>query len=171
MSALEVATEIPLDGRISEPRLQKLHAYWAAQKAARRYPARRDIDPLGFRYVLGHVMMIDVLATSPRFRVRLHGSELVLRAGYDLTGKFLEDLPNIEYRAYVLERCANILASGEPMIVHHDRVLDGQVRRYEALWLPFSEDGGDITMLLCGLIYAPLRDATIGAPLQPPLDA
>jgi hypothetical protein len=153
MSAATVATDAPLRGKIGDLRLQKLHAYWLACKGARRYPARRDIDPLQFRYVLGHVMMIDVQASSPRFRLRLHGSELVRRARYDLTGKFLEDLPNHEYRSYVLERCASLVATGEPAIVHHDRVLDGEVRRYEALWLPFSEDGDNVTMLLCALIY------------------
>ena len=98
-------------------------------------------------------MMIDVCAGSPRFKVRLHGTELVLRARYDLTGRFLENLPNVEYRAYVLERCASLLTRGEPEIVHHNRILDGEIRHYEALWLPFSEDGRSISMLLCALIY------------------
>jgi hypothetical protein len=142
-----------ISGGIKDPRLLELYWYWQERTGARRHPSRRDIDPLEFRYVLGHVMMIDVLESVPRFRVRLHGSEMVRRAGYDLTAKFLEHLPNPEYRDYVLMRCDTLVQSGEPAIVHHDRILDGEIRRYEALWLPFSEDDHQVTMLLCALIY------------------
>jgi hypothetical protein len=35
--------------------------------------------------------------------------------------------------------------------------VENLVRRYEALWLPFSDDGHNVTMLLCALIYEPAR--------------
>jgi hypothetical protein len=153
MSAAELVRQGDISGEIKDPRLLQLYWYWQERKGARRHPSRRDIDPLEFRYILGHVMMIDVLDSVPRLRVRLHGTEMVQRARYDLTGKFLEDLPNPEYRTYVLKRCKAMVQEGEPAIVRHDRVLDGEVRKYEALWLPFSEDDKQVTMLLCALIY------------------
>ncbi len=133
-----------LAARIRDPRLQRFYEYW---------PARRDIDPLDFPYLLGHILLVDVLESPLRFRVRLHGSHMVARAQYDLTGKLLDELPINDYRAYVMERCRKLVASGEPAIVHHDRPLDGRIHRYEALWLPFSEDGVRVTMLLAALIY------------------
>ena len=139
---------------IGEPRLLRLYQYWMARKGAGRFPARRDIDPLDFQYLLGHVMLVDVLRDPLRFHVRLHGTDLAERARYDLTGKYLEQLPITEYRDYVIERCEYLVERGEPAVIRTDRILDGYRRAYEALWLPFSDDGATVTMLLCALIYA-----------------
>ena len=146
-SSTDVSTEI------RDERLLRLYLYWMERKGARRLPSRGDVDPLDFPYLLGNIMLLDVQGHPPRFRVRLHGSNMVMRAGYDLTGKFLDDLPIPEYRKYVVERCRGLVKTGEPLVVQHDRVLGGQPQRYEALWLPFSSDGTQVTMLLCALVY------------------
>ena len=156
MSAVVAADRADLTGQIKDKRLARLFGYWQARKDARRFPSRGDIDPLDFPYILGSVMLVDVLRPSLRFHVRLHGTEMVARAQYDLTGKLIDDLPISEYRDYVLERCRSLIASGEPFLARHNRVVDGFQRRYEALWLPLSDDGAAVTMLLCALIYDPL---------------
>ena len=139
--------------QIREPRLRRLYAYWLERKGARRYPARRDLDPVDLRYLLGHLMLLDVLRDPLRFRFRLHGTEITSRVRYDLTGKFLDELPDPPYRDYAIARCEGLIASGEPQVIRRDRTLDGQPWDYEALWLPFSEDGSEITMLLCAMVY------------------
>ncbi len=98
-------------------------------------------------------MLVDVLREPARFRVRLHGTQMVARAGYDLTGKFLDALPNSEFRDYVTTRCRQIVEAPQPLWVQHDRALDDRVFRYQALWLPFSDDDATVTMLMCALIY------------------
>lgn len=146
----------PLPGELTgftEPSLQRLCEYWLERRRGRRYPKRADIDPLDFTYLLGSVMLVDVLRNPLRFRMRVHGSEMTRRAHYDLTGKLLDELPNADYRNYVIGRCTKLVETGEPALVHGDRVLDGRSYRYEALWLPLSENGVDVTMLLCGLVY------------------
>jgi len=142
-----------LPSQIEDRRLARLYDYWLTRKGSRRFPSRSDIDPIDFRYILGHLMLVDVLRDPLRFRVRLHGSDMARRANYDLTGKFLDDLPIADYRDYVIDRCKGLVADGEPILVHHNRVLDFRLRQYEALWLPFSESGVEVTMLLCALIY------------------
>lgn len=137
---------------ITDPRLARFYDYWLARKADRLFPARRDIDPLNFPYLL-RLMLVDVLHDRLRFRVRLHGSEMASRAGYDLTGKFLDELPIPGYRNYVVAKCKALVEAGEPRVVRHNRVLDDRPWCYEALWLPFSDDGQAVTMLACGLIY------------------
>ncbi len=140
---------------IRDERLLRFYLYWVERKGARRFPSRGDVDPLDFHYLLGNVMLVDVVGDPLRFRVRLHGSNMVMRAGYDLTGKSLDDLPIPEYRRYVIERCKGLVKTGAPLVVQHDRVLGGRPQRYEALWLPFSSDGTRVTMLSCALIYMP----------------
>lgn len=144
--------------RVRDARLRRLYTYWLERKGERRMPARRDIDPVDFTYLLGHIMLVDVEHEPLRFRVRLHGTALVRLSAYELTGKMLDELPNTAYRAYVIERCRGLVESGEPAIVNHNRVLDGRPRHYEALWLPFSDDGAKVTMLLCALVYENARE-------------
>jgi hypothetical protein len=146
-----------LSDELVEPRLRRLYAYWCARRQGRRFPARRDLDPLEFGYLLGHVMLVDVLREPLRFRVRLHGTDMVLRAHYDLTGRLIDELPDSEFSAYVLARCRRLVETAEPLRVAGDRALDGRVHRYEALWLPLSDDGARVTMLMCALIYQPDR--------------
>src|SRR5260221_317179 len=87
---------------------------------------QRGIDPLDFRYLLGSIMLVDVLGDPLRFRVRVHGTDLVSRAGYDLTGKLLHDLPISDYQSYVIERREKLIETKETAVVRHDRVLDGK---------------------------------------------
>jgi hypothetical protein len=139
--------------QIEHPLLRKFYAYWMTKRGARRFPARHDIDPLDFPYVLGNLMLVDVLRDPLRFRIRLHGTELAQRAHYELTGKMLDALPVPEYRNYVIERCRGLVASGAPLSVRQDRMLGGRPQRYEALWLPFSDDDETVNLLACALIY------------------
>src|SRR5437763_2141752 len=105
-------THIPeLAAGIVDERLSRLYAYWLKRKGSRRYPARRDLDPVDLRYVLGHLLLIDVLREPLRFRVRLHGAEMTARAHYDLTGKFLDELPDPAYRDYAVRRCEALVSS------------------------------------------------------------
>jgi hypothetical protein len=149
------ATGQNLPAAIREPRLKRLYSYWDSVRRGRRFPSRRDIDPLDFPYVLGNLMLIDVQSKPQRFWVRLHGTEMVVRARYDLTAKFLDELPDSEFRDYTIERCRQIVAAPAPLWVQHDRELDDRTYRYQALWLPLSDDDVAVTMLMCALIYEP----------------
>jgi len=152
---------------IRDERLARLYRYWLACRGSRRFPARRDIDPVDFPYVLGRVMMFEVAPGQPLlFRVRLHGADLTTQAHYDLTGKFLDEMPDAEQRAVVMARCESLVASGEPLIIRRARNLHGKLRPYEALWLPLSEDGNRVTLLLCAMIYDDDRAAEVPRPVS-----
>jgi hypothetical protein len=141
---------------IASPILRRLFLYWDARRGEREFPARRDIDPLHFPYALGNVMLIDVLYGPLRFRFRLHGTELALRAGYDMTGKMVDQLPDPENRGVLLARCHALVETRRTVFVAADRLIDERPCSYEAIWLPLSDDGDTITMLMGALVY---RDA------------
>jgi hypothetical protein len=148
-----------IGAKIGDPKLRRFYDYWVGKCGQRRFPARRDIDPLEFPYVLGNLMLVDVLRDPQRFRVRLHGCNLVARMNYDMTGKLLDHVPRPEYRAYVLDRCRGLVENGEPLLILHDLVLDGWISRYEALWLPLSDDGVHVDLLICAIIYGEIGSA------------
>ena len=141
------------ESSIREPRLRRLYGYWQERSGSRRFPARRDIDPLDVPYILPDIMLVDVLRNPLLFRVRVHGTERVRRANYDLTGKLLDEIPDPEYRNYALQRCMGLVETAEPTLVNYGRDLDGRYYRYEAIWLPLSEDGKEVTQLVCALVY------------------
>ena len=143
---------------IKHPRLQQLYDYWSAQRGERKMPSRADIDPLDLAFVIGNVILIDVIpgvvAGSPLgFRIRLHGTNLTERVGYELTGKMLDDLPQAEFRELTRLSFTKVSTTAAPLHALSDRILDGQIRRYETIILPMSSDGSRVDMLLCGLIY------------------
>jgi len=80
---------------ISHPRLQRLYQYWSAKRGQRKMPSRADIAVSDIAYVVGDVMLVDVIdGAPPRFRIRLHGTNLAERAGHEITGKMLDELPS-----------------------------------------------------------------------------
>ncbi|MGO8918746.1 MAG: PAS domain-containing protein [Stellaceae bacterium] len=154
---------VALLDKIETPCLRRLYAYWDERRQGREFPARSDLDPLDFRYALGHVMLLDVLGDPLRFRFRLHGSVLAQRAGYDMTGKLADDLPDPTNRERLIERCRALVAARQPLAVINERILGRRRFGYEVVWLPLGEDGRTIDMLMGGLVY---RDSRAAGPLD-----
>ena len=143
---------------IKHPRLQQLYEYWLEKRGERRMPARADLDPLDIRYVIGDVIMADVLdETPPRFRIRLHGTHLAERTNFDLTGKMLDEMPSPEFRDLTRRSFTRVVRTREPLHNLSEREFDGRMHRYEAILLPLSSDGERVDRLLIGMIYEPLR--------------
>ncbi len=143
---------------ISNPKLRRLYDYWSTKRGDRRLPSRADLDPVEMAFIIGNVILIDVLeGTPPQFRIRLHGTNLAERVGYELTGKMLDDMPAPGFRELSRRTFAKAVRTREPVHSLNERVMDDQVHRYEVLVLPLSADGERIDMLLTGLIYEDFR--------------
>jgi hypothetical protein len=62
------------------------------RRGAKRYASRDEIDPLDFGCAVGRVSLVDVLEGPRRFRYRLVSTSLTARLGYEMTGKFLDEI-------------------------------------------------------------------------------
>jgi hypothetical protein len=138
---------------IVDPTLQRLYGYWNERRAARAMPARADIDPLDLGFILGHLVLAEVLGDPPRFLIRVHGTEITQRVGYELTGKVLDELPQNDFRRLTQQSFTTVVETGVPIHRLRDRVLDGKRLQYETLILPLSKSGTAVDMLLVGLRY------------------
>lgn len=139
---------------ISTPKLQRLYEYWSRQRGDRNWPSRADLDPVEMRFILGNVILVEVLPeTPPRYRIRLHGTTLTQRVGYDLTGKMLDDMPVPEFRELSRRSFNKVVRTGEPLHVVADRMVDGRIQHYESVLMPLSNSGTAVDMLLIGLVY------------------
>ncbi len=154
-SRIAVVAPIPGDplAGLSEPRLHRLYAYLEAKRGSREFAARRDIDPLDFTYILGNIVLLDVLYQPLRFRYRLVGSLLSTKVGYDMTGKFLHEHPHPDYREYMLDCYAEIIRSRLPSGGNYDLFIDQEIKRYQCLRVPLSDDGETIDRVIAAVVF------------------
>jgi hypothetical protein len=142
------------DEQIADPLIRRFVEYWRKKCGDACCPARADIDPLDFRYVLGDVALIEVQrasAGSPHpwaFRYRLFGANIVEHDGYDLTNKTLEEMPEPELREIVRETWTEVCENCTPVYYRRDMMLDHRSRRYEVVVMPLSGNGCDLDMLI-----------------------
>lgn len=145
--------------RIRHPNQLRLYDYWASRKRGRSFPSRQDIDPVEFKFALGNVTLIDVLYEPLRFRFRLVGTLMAQRMGWDLTGKMVDETPDVPYRDSLLEAYKKIVESRRPSTMLYERTIDGKPKRFEVLRLPLAADGETINMLLlCPQYFEPLAE-------------
>jgi hypothetical protein len=139
---------------ITHPKLRRLYEYWCEKRGDRKMPSRADLDPLDMTFIMGNMILVDVIDGSPlRFHIRLHGTNLVRRVGYEMTGKMLDELPQSEFLMLARESFTRVATSAEPTAGKRDRVIDERFARYETVIMPLSSDGKRVERLLIGLIY------------------
>jgi len=140
-----------------DPRLKTLLEYWRGKCANGRLPARNDIDPLDLRSLLGNINLIDVTREDARlrFRYRLFGTEFIFYHGSDLTGQWLDDIPNAVYREQLVGLYTHVVGHRTTPMVSYDYMLESRRHRFHALILPLATDGETVDMILsCGLPVA-----------------
>jgi hypothetical protein len=145
---------------IADENIRRFVQYWGGKRRDRKYPARADLDPVDFAYLLIDIVMVDVMrapAAAWAFRYRLVGTKIVQRDGYDLTGKTLEELPEPEYRERVRATWIEVCESGRPAHRIREVLLDRRLRRYEVVVLPLASNGEDIDMLISAQRQLPSR--------------
>jgi hypothetical protein len=128
--------------------VKRLYAYWVARRGARPFPSRDEIDPVDFDFVLGRVSLVDVLDQPRRYRYRLVGTTMTDNLGYEMTGKFLDQLPESEMRAYLDRLYGKVVAERVPVYQRDQITLDGRLWKSETIVLPLSSDGHTINLLM-----------------------
>jgi hypothetical protein len=137
---------------LDDDRLRRLFAYWLEKRGERLFPAKAEIDPVEFPYILGYVTLVDVEREPRRYRFRLDGSILVSLSGTDYTGRYLDELPGPEYVAFILETYDRVIDSGEPFRYLKNELLDQQLFSEETLILPLGDTPPKVDMLVVAVI-------------------
>ncbi len=137
---------------LDDDRLRRLFAYWAEKRGDRPFPAKAEIDPVEFPYILGYVTLVDVERDPRRYRFRLDGSILVALSGTDYTGRYLDELPGEQYVAFIRETYDRVVESGEPFRYRKNELLDQQLFSEETLILPLGDSPPHVDMLVVAVI-------------------
>jgi hypothetical protein len=139
--------------KLDKPILQQLQAYWEDKRGDRPYPGREDIDPLELRFIIGHLILVDIEPTPLRFRYRLFGTAIVQRQGFDMTGKYLEQHPWPELAAMARQTYLEVIDSGKPALIRRRGLVNNSYVDHQSLILPLGHSR--VEMLLSGVVFTP----------------
>lgn len=140
------------------PPLQQLLDYWYGKREARAFPFRDAIDPLELRFVLGNVLLAEIVpGERPRFRYRLWGSRLTEDYGVEMTGRHVDELSPPELAARAQQAYLDVVATGMPQRQQFDDVIDGRLFVHERLLLPLAlRDAPEkVGMIMGGIFRSP----------------
>ncbi|HKR20656.1 MAG TPA: PAS domain-containing protein [Stellaceae bacterium] len=141
-------------GTLTNAALKRLHDEWRSRRRGRSFPARADFDPAEMGYILGNLSLVEVRRHPLRFFFRVHASNIATRVGFDMTRKFLDESPDLRYRALILDHYLRTLDERRPIAACHEQdVTDRTVLNCEALVLPLAHDGENIDMVMTGVSW------------------
>ena len=153
---MEVQGDIDPDLAIQNERLVEVADYWQSIRGDRMMPARGDMDPLRMpRHLLPHLELIDVLQQPEvRLRWRLIGTHVTTAVARDATGKYFDELYLGEDLVTVSEPFEWVAVHGEPLRWHGTSGFIGREwQAYEGVYLPLSNDGKTVDMILAAVQY------------------
>ncbi len=129
--------ELPTE---ANPIMHALYAYWREKREGRRFPARKDLDPLDIPLLLPHLTIVDVVVTPPSFIYRLVGTAAAAILMRDLTGQIVgTGVKSSEIEA-VLGRYILVRDQGAPLY-HRTRTQEttNDYTLIDRLMLPLGE--------------------------------
>ena len=129
-------------------RLHRLYQYWLSRHISDRPPGRAHLDPLDFRYAIGLVSLIDVEQATRRFRFRLVAGAVTEHLGYEMTGRYLDEVPEEGMRAYLDEAYQRVVGRRQALHENGERVIDRRIWRHESMLLPCCADDGAVNLII-----------------------
>ena len=129
--------------------LHHLLTWWVKKRSERLMPAICDVDPSEIRSMLAQIWLCDYIPESGRLRYRLAGEEINDFWGYNLAGKYLDEVVPAQRRASVTQKFRMVV---DLPAITYDRtclsLTEEIVRTGERLILPLSDDGRTVNALL-----------------------
>jgi hypothetical protein len=98
------------------PMVRALYAWWTAHRGANGIPDRRDLDPAALRSLLPNLFIVDVEPAPFRIRYRLVGTKSVQVIGFDITGRYLDELLTVEPEVPWIDYYRTVYESREPLL-------------------------------------------------------
>ena len=145
VTAEEIASRIAA----SHESVRRLCAYWSRKRRDQAMPRRADIDPADMKALLPMMMLIDVTPDERRFVYRLVGTAEVAIRGSNPTGKpvqhsFFGDSveETLSCYEYVVRNRAPFCYRGAY------EAPDGRIETDDTVYLPLSDDGAHVNMIL-----------------------
>jgi hypothetical protein len=137
---------------MNEEPWKTLHRYWLLKHRDGRPPSRRDLDPLiEIPALVSNLVLLDVEGDS--YRYRLVGTEVVKRAGTDMTGRMIGlSVTAPELRDQWHMALDSVAAEQKPQLFL-SKMPEGVTARYVTIMLPLVASSGITEKILIGLFF------------------
>jgi hypothetical protein len=149
---------------LADERLRSLYEYWVAlARAADGLPQVQAFDPLHLPRLLSNLWILEVVADTQRFRMRLAGESINAVYGRNVGGQYFSDVFQPSEVALMVERYTRTLT--EPAIVRAIGtvyVAAGRLIQGERLALPMLGRSG-LTDTMLGATFYDERTVEPGA--------
>ncbi len=126
--------------------------YWQSLENVDGVAQADTVDPLKIRSALGSVMLLNVIDGGKDFYYSLYGSKIANVAGFDMTHKYLRDLPsNNAVQTFFLAGYRSVVQHRLPIQTVHpapDNIMIGSWRR---LQLPLGRGDEIRRILVCNI--------------------
>jgi len=137
-------------------RVRALYRYWDGKRNGRLMPSRADLDPLEIPKYLPDICLVDVVSDARKYVYRLIGTNEAAMRGRDPTGMAVgegyfgtsKESVFLNYDGVARTRAPRI--DRDPSITSDDRFI-----QHESIFLPLSDDGEIVNMILVFTVYGP----------------
>lgn len=147
----ENVSEAEVESRIAacHESVRAIFSYWRDRCREGGMPCRRDIDPVDLRFHLPSIILVDVVPDERRFVYRLVGTHEVAGRGYDPTGMSVGSAFYAESKEAALACYRYVVRERRPFCFKDPyRTPDGWHEEEDTIYLPMSEDGVNVSMIL-----------------------
>lgn len=158
-----VAVWNPERDQLEDERLQRLSSYWREKAGDQNAAPVASIDPTDMRFVLGYLMLLDVLEDGFDFRYRLYGTKISERFGKDVTGTTVREFGDTEYIVnFFLGAYQAVMERRAPLLTVHYPKKASETASWTRLILPLKNENNEIARLLVGQIPGEWRPRSPG---------
>jgi hypothetical protein len=103
--------------RTTSNMVKALHAWWhAAHGPSGGIPDRKDVDPIALKALLPNILIAEAEHAPFRIRYRLVGTKSTAVTGFDITGRYLDELLSAEADTPWLEYYHRVYQSRAPLL-------------------------------------------------------
>lgn len=141
--------------------IRQLFVYWQSKcGAGGRIPRRADIDPAEIPRLIPNSLIVDVEYNPFRVRYRLVGTKVVQATGFEITGKYLDEIVLADDEGPFLESYQTACMTKAPILTRIKWHLDAETTgEYDACFLPLSDDGETVNKVLSMECYESIERA------------
>jgi hypothetical protein len=98
------------------PLVRALHAWWLAHRRDSGLPDRSDVDPVALKALLPNLFIAEVEHVPFRIRYRLVGTKAVQVIGFDITGRYLDEMLRVDAEVPWLDYYRIVYDSRDPLM-------------------------------------------------------
>lgn len=104
-----------LESELKSEMIRTLHRWWMS-KCRADIPDRSEFDPADFKRLLPYILVTDIEHAPFRVRYRVVGTKVVEATGFNITGRYLDELMPTEPEAPWLDLYARCCETRVPVI-------------------------------------------------------